>query len=51
MIDRTFCALRVWAVVQPKEMQTWIDTIKDADLQKALRWLLQNPWGGPSMEK
>jgi len=51
MIDRTFCALRVWAVVQPKEMQTWIDTIKDPDLQKALTWLLQNPWGGPSMEK
>jgi len=46
MIDRTFCALRVWAVVQPKGMQTWIATLKDPEMQKALTWLLQNPWGG-----
>jgi hypothetical protein len=48
MIDRTFCALRVWAVVRPNEMKTWIATIKDAEMRKALTWLLNNPWGtGP----
>lgn len=45
MIDRTFCALRVWAVVKPEEMKKWIATIKDAKIQKALTWLLDNPWG------
>ncbi len=48
MIDRTFCALRVWAVVKPKEMKAWIATIKEADMRKALTWLLDHPWGtGP----
>jgi len=47
MIDRTFCALRVWAVVRPKEMKPWIATLHDAELQKALTWLLEHPWGGP----
>jgi hypothetical protein len=48
MIDRTFCALRVWAVFKPKEMETWIATLKDSEMQKALTWLLRNPWGtGP----
>lgn len=47
MIDRTFCALRVWAVVQPAEMRKWIATLDDADLEKALTWLLEHPWGGP----
>jgi hypothetical protein len=46
MIDRTFCALRVWAVVRPEEMRKWIATIKDAEMRKALTWLLENPWGG-----
>ncbi len=45
MIDRCFCALRVWAVVQPEEMKAWIATIKDEEMQKALTWLLNNPWG------
>jgi hypothetical protein len=45
MIDRTFCALRVWAVVRPDEMKKWIATIKDAEMRKALTWLLENPWG------
>ena len=45
MIDRTFCALRVWAVVKPKEMKEWIGTIKEADMRKALTWLLDHPWG------
>ena len=44
MIDRTFCALRVWAVVKPKEMKAWIGTIKEADMRKALTWLLDHPW-------
>ena len=48
MIDRTFCALRVWAVVKPDEMKAWIATQKDAEMRKALTWLLQHPWGtGP----
>jgi hypothetical protein len=48
MIDRTFCALRVWAVVKPREMKAWIGTIKEADMRKALTWLLDHPWGtGP----
>jgi hypothetical protein len=45
VLDRTFCALRVWAVVRPDEMRTWIATIKDAEMRKALTWLLNNPWG------
>ncbi len=45
MIDRTFCALRVWAVVKPDEMKAWIATRKDAEMRKALTWLLQHPWG------
>ncbi len=48
MIDRTFCALRVWAVVRPREMKAWIGTIKEANMRKALTWLLEHPWGtGP----
>ena len=48
MIDRTFCALRVWAVVRPKEMKAWIGTLEDAEMRKALTWLLEHPWGtGP----
>ncbi|QIF01674.1 hypothetical protein [Roseimicrobium sp. ORNL1] len=48
MLDRTFCALRVWAVTKPDEMKTWIATLKEEDLRKALTWLLENPWGtGP----
>ena len=48
MIDRTFCALRVWAVVKPREMKAWIGTSKEADMRKALTWLLEHPWGtGP----
>jgi hypothetical protein len=45
MIDRTFCALRVWAVVKPDEMKAWIATLKDAAMRKALTWLLEHPWG------
>ena len=29
MIDRTFCALRVWAVVKPDQMKAWIATLKE----------------------
>jgi hypothetical protein len=45
MIDRTFCALRMWAVLQPEEMKAWIATQPDADMRKALTWLLEHPWG------
>ncbi len=47
MIDRTFCSMRVWAVVKPNEMKAWIATQKDAEMRKALTWLLEHPWGGP----
>jgi hypothetical protein len=48
MIDRTFCALRVWAVTKPDQMKAWIATLKEEDLRKALTWLLENPCGtGP----
>jgi hypothetical protein len=46
MVERTMCALRVWAVVRPKEMKDWIATVKDPKLEKALTWLLNHPWGG-----
>jgi hypothetical protein len=45
MIDRTFCALRVWAVVRPQQMRKWIAGLEDAEMRKALTWLLENPWG------
>lgn len=45
MIDRTFCALRVWAVIRPNEMKTWIGTLDDEKMRKALTWLLEHPWG------
>ncbi|MDQ3621459.1 MAG: hypothetical protein M3463_03095 [Verrucomicrobiota bacterium] len=50
MIDRTFCALRVWAVVQPSAMKAWISTQKDPEMAKALTWLLENPWGTGAKE-
>lgn len=43
--DRTFCSLRVWAVTKPDEMKAWIATEPDAELRKALSWLLEHPWG------
>ena len=43
--DRTFCALRMWAVVKPDEMREWIRTVEGEDMQKALTWLLEHPWG------
>ncbi len=46
MMRRTFNALRVWAVVRPKEMKAWIGALNDPPLQKALTWLLEHPWGG-----
>jgi hypothetical protein len=45
MIDRTFCALRAWAVVRPEEMKAWIAKQDREDMRKALTWLLENPWG------
>jgi hypothetical protein len=45
MIDRTFCALRAWAVVRPDEMKKWISKVRDVEMRKALTWLLENPWG------
>ena len=45
MIDRTFCALRVWAVIRPNEMRTWIRILDDEKMRKALTWLLQHPVG------
>ena len=45
IIDRTFCALRVWAACKPDEMKAWIATLQDPEMQKALTWLPENPWG------
>ena len=45
VVDRTFCALRVWAVWRPEEMKRWIDGIGDEELRAALTWLQANPWG------
>ena len=50
MTDRTFCALRVWAVMQPDVMRTWIGKQKGADARKALTWLLEHPWGHDAEE-
>jgi hypothetical protein len=51
MIDRTFCALRVWAVIRPDEMREWISKQEGADARKSLTWLLENPWGKGEDEK
>lgn len=45
MIDRTFCALRMWAVLKPVEMNAWIATRPDFEMRAALTWLLEHPWG------
>ncbi|MBB5035851.1 hypothetical protein [Prosthecobacter dejongeii] len=45
MIDRTFCALRSWAILQPDAMKAWIGQQQGADMRAALTWLLENPWG------
>lgn len=45
LVDRTICALRVWAVIRPEDMKKWIETIDGSDMQKALRWTVENPWG------
>jgi hypothetical protein len=50
MIDRTFCALRVWAVIRPNEMRKWIRTLDDEKMRKALTWLLEHPWGTASKD-
>lgn len=45
MIDRTLCALRFWAMWKPDEMRKWIAGLNDPEMQKALTWTLENPWG------
>jgi hypothetical protein len=42
IIDRTFCSMRVWAMVQPDEMSQWIEEKCPADMQESLRWLLKH---------
>jgi hypothetical protein len=51
MIDRGFCALRVWAVIAPEEMKAWIATLKDEEMEEALTWLLNHPWGNEPEQK
>ena len=46
LIDRTFCALRVWAATGPTEMRKWVAGQDNAQLREALAWLLEHPWGG-----
>lgn len=50
MIDRTFCALRAWAVLQPDAMKAWIAQQHGEDMRTALTWLLENPWGTGEIE-
>jgi len=50
MVDRTFCALRVWAVLRPEEMRAWIAKQEGKEMRKALTWLLEHPWGGDVKE-
>lgn len=45
MMDRTFCALRVWAVTRPDEMKKWIETQEDAGVRQALMKLFDHRWG------
>lgn len=45
VIDRTFCAVRVWAATKPSEMKAWVATVEDEKLREALKWLADNPWG------
>jgi hypothetical protein len=42
MVDRTFCALRFWAIWKPDDMRRWIETVKDDEMRKALTWLLEH---------
>jgi len=42
VVDRTFCALRVWAAAHPTAMKAWIVTIQEADLRESLTWLLEH---------
>ncbi len=51
VVERTMAALRVWAVVRPREMKAWIGTLDDPALQKALTWMLNNPLGGKTGSK
>jgi hypothetical protein len=44
IIDRTFCALRVWAVIRPDEVAEWIEK-QDKDMRESLRWLLKHSLG------
>lgn len=43
--DRTFGCLRCWALAQPEEMQSWIDSQASADVRAALQWLFDHPNG------
>jgi hypothetical protein len=42
LLDRTLCGLRFWAYWKPDEMRAWITTIGDAEMRKALTWLLEH---------
>jgi hypothetical protein len=43
--DRTFCALRMWAIMRPTEMKAWIAKQPEHDMRESLIWLLEHPWG------
>ena len=45
VLDRTFCALRAWAMWRPDEMKRWIDGIGDESLRAALTSLHADPGG------
>lgn len=50
VLDRTFCALRVWAATKPEAMRKWIGSLKDLEMRQSLTWLLEHPWGTGDVE-
>ncbi len=47
MCDRTYGALRKWAICRPKQMLDWIESLKDENVKDALRSLWKNAEGLP----
>ena len=50
MVDRTLCALRFWAIWQPEAMRRWIESVGDAEMRKALTWVLEHAEQGAPAE-
>ncbi|MEZ0273597.1 MAG: hypothetical protein ACAH88_01735 [Roseimicrobium sp.] len=46
MDDRTYGCLRMWALVDPDGMKTWIETLPNPEIRNALEWLRAHAEGG-----